>query len=249
MFSSLLLFLSSSASTPDLSKTFLGNWSCTSESPDGSNSSAYIRVIPTIQRNFTVSVYETNETQSPLDTFLLLTDKTTTVQFGRNEISLQPINFSNNIRGHFSATGRWEGYVFTAVLARSSVITVTLVNEADGEHRTLYLAKDIDRTPPPWYKQWGQYIVLGVLFIASQGFSIWSQRNLAGKPPPPAPEAPNTALKTAPKVEEVKGEKEEEEEEEGEEKRPAAAGPDEKPADEGDGASGTGGEGEKASEE
>jgi hypothetical protein len=154
-----------------------------------------------------VNISKTSKSKRVLETFHLNVGKDNFVQFGRTNESLQSVNFSNNIRGHYSATGKWENYFFTAVLARSSIVTVTLIDPETKEHLTFYLAKDVDRSPAPWYKQWGQYLILGVLFIASQGFTIWSQRRLDQPAPAPA---------RRPKVEEIQPDGEDEAKPEGE---------------------------------
>jgi hypothetical protein len=71
------------------------------------------------------------------------------VQFGSNQDSLQTVNFSNNLRGNYSATGRWEDQLFNVVLVPPAIVIITLINDSPDVHTLIYCAKDIDKSLGP----------------------------------------------------------------------------------------------------
>jgi hypothetical protein len=204
MFALVLVPWISGARTPDIPSILQGSWLCKGKAINSSAkfSRSYIRVNGSAKDGFEAVVYATKESTDVLDQFHIVVSDKTAVRFGRSPDALQPLNFTASLDQFYTASGTWEGSAFSAMIARSTIVTVTIVSEA--AHTTLYFAKDIDRTPPPWYKKYLSYGVLGVLFIAMQLLPLWSRRNHPPGPPAPRPrprESPSPS--PGPKVEEA----------------------------------------------
>lgn len=204
------LFLALSAAMPndDTKKIITGNWTATFAPVEGGESlvgqSYHVRIQKLNDYNFTIGVYEDNESTTTISEFVTFFEKTGVMWFGETNETANMVGLFANLRTHPTATGRFGDYVYNFIISGLTKAQLDLIDTDHDTFLTINFLKDIDRTPAPLWKKYGQYIVLGAVFIASQGFSMWSQRKMmqAGQQCPVQPKAPKEKKEES-KVEEV----------------------------------------------
>ena len=216
MLVSLLLGFCAAMPNDDTKKIINGNWTAVIAPVEGgeklAGQSYHVRINKLNDFNFTVGVFANNESTEAVFEFVTFFEKTGLMWFGENNETADMVGLFANLRTHPTATGRFGDYVYNFILTGLTKAQLDLIDTTTDEFLTINFLKDVDRTPPPLWRKYGSYAVLAVVFIASQGFSIWQQRKMMARQqtPAPAPAQPK-------KVEEVKKDEEEKKEKDGEE--------------------------------
>lgn len=178
------LALASAAPSDDFKKLVLGNWSASVATVEGtspfSNLVYHIRVNKVNDDEMTVGIYQDNESTEAISEYSIFYDKTD-IFFGKDRESAQTIGLFANLRANPTATGVYEEFAYNFIIMGLTKLQLQLINRELNTFVTLNILKDIDRSPLPWYKKYGQKIVLGVVFFASQGFSAWNQNKMMAK--------------------------------------------------------------------
>ena len=220
MLVSLLLGFCAAMPNDDTKKIINGNWTAVIAPVEGgaklAGQSYHVRINKLNDFNFTVGVFANNESTEAVFEFVTFFEKTGLMWFGETNETADMVGLFANLRTHPTATGKFGDYIYNFILTGLTKAQLDLIDTATDEFLTINFLQDVDRTPPPLWKKYGSYALMAVLFIGSQGFSIWQQRKMMSRQQAPA-QAP-AQKQPEKKVEEVEKEEEKKDGEEEEKK-------------------------------
>lgn len=184
MISIFLALVASATDATYIKDNAAGNWSAILTHPgQASDSNHYhLRVVELPTKSFEASVFEDENSTSPLTTFSLSFVDGSTVHLkteSENEEEATQIAITLGMRYHLTSVGSYKQYVYNFNYVSSGRILITLYDNEKDEMSVIHLLKEIP--PKTFFQKYGMMIFAAGAFGLSMFLNFKLKPNLAAQ--------------------------------------------------------------------